>query len=196
MKHFLMRLNFRRARPRVWIGVVLIAVSIAGTVTVISLERQGAVVVLAQRFLPAGTVIEADDVVEARLANPPLGFEPRNPDVIGKRLSQDVGTGEILSDRVFDSTASPRRLVTIPLDVQPSRALKAGTRVQLWTVSPQESSPPVMVAVDAVVVAVRDGGFGQTGLMDVSITAREEIAVVSALGSEATLVAVMGGDAL
>lgn len=182
----------RKPSPRVWLGATLIAVSIAGTVTVITSERQGTIIVLASHFIPAGTVITESDISRARVADGGQGIVIEAGDVVGQRTATDIGPGEIVAPRLIDSSLDSRRLVTVPVETSPSREMVAGSRIQLWSVSGADSAPPRLVAVDAVVVAVRDSGFGQGSLLDVSIVARDEMRVISAVGSDGAVVAVMG----
>lgn len=184
--------SIRKPSPRTWLGASLVAVSIAGTVAVIGAERQGTMIVLASHFIPAGTVVTESDVAFARIVDGGQGIVREATDVIGRRTATDIGPGEIVASRLIDSSLDGRRLVTVPVTTTPSRELVSGSRVQLWTVSGTHSLPPQLVAVDAVIVAVRDSGFGQGGLLDVSIGARDEMRVISALGSDDTVVAVMG----
>lgn len=190
MKITLPRIASRRPRPRTLLGIALIGISIAGTTFVISRDRQGELVYLAGQYLVAGSIITDDDVVEARMSTP-FGVAGATPvAVVGKRLAEDVGPGEVISPRVIDTFTESRRVMTVSVGLTPAATVTAGARVQLWEVP--EGGVPRMVATDATVIAIRAGAFGGENLIDISIDSRDEIAVVTAVGVGAALIAVAG----
>lgn len=192
MKFIIPKPALRSPTPRTWLGVAVILVSIVGTAWVISDNSQGTGIILASRFIPAGTEITRDDVVEARIVGEGFVAATNIDDLIGKRVAHDLASGDLVTLHALDSTASERRVIAVPLGIAPSTTISSGMRIQLWSVAPNGSAPPMQVASDVVVVATRRGSFGDGDLLDVSIASRDETHLLAALGSEGLIVAIVG----
>lgn len=192
MKFTIPKPAFRSPTPRTWLGVAVILVSVIGTMWVISDNSQGTGIVLASRFIPAGTEITRDDVVEARIVGEGLVAETTVDELIGKRVALDLAAGDLVAQHTLDSTSVERRVIAVPLGIAPSTTITSGMRIQLWSVAPNGSAPPMQVATDVVVVATRRGSFGDGDLLDVSIASRDETHLLAALGSDGLIVAIVG----
>jgi hypothetical protein len=192
MKFTIRKSAFRSPTPRTWLGIAIILISAIGTTWVISDNSQGTGIVLASRFIPAGTEITSEDVVEARILGEGLVAATHIDELIGKRVALDVAAGDLVTRRALDSTGADRRVIAVPLGIAPSTTITSGMRIQLWSVAPNGSTPPLQVATDVVVVATRRGSFGDSDLLDVSIASRDETQLLYALGSEDLIVAIVG----
>lgn len=178
--------------PRVWLGISLIAVSIAGMAYSISLERSGTEMILATQFIPAGTIVTESDVTVVRVKTNGEVVLDKPPMAVGHRASVDIAAGDAITSHSLDGTVSARRIVAVPLETPPLSVLKPGDRLQLWFTSSQLASVPLLVARDAILVSALSSGFGAGDRIEVSISARDEIHLVTALGESGTLVAVKG----
>ena len=192
MKFSMPRIRLRAPSPRIWLGLALVAVSIAGTVWVISDRTQGTGIVLAKRFIPAGTTVTTGDVIEGRadadVVIPALTVE----EVIGQRTAHDLADGDVLSRHDIDSTVSSRTVVAVPLGISPAESITSGIRIQLWFVPRDAMSPPRVIAHDVVVISARRGSFGEGDVLDVSISSRDQDALLIALAAEGAVVATTG----
>ena len=190
------RIPKRMPSPRIWLGIALIGVSICGTVWVVSENSTGTGMVLAARFIPAGTVISGDDLAQVRV-QAEIDVSPIElSEVIGRRTAVDLAAGDLVSQHTLDSTASSRRAIAVPLDVAPASTIAAGSRIELWFVDAENSRPPRLAAHDVVVIAVRRGGFGDGDLVDVSIDVRDEGSLLAALGANGQVIATQGVDSM
>lgn len=194
MRRFIPRLTFRNPGPRVWLGLALIGVSIAGVVLTVATAREGVTIILANAYIPAGSIITESDVTTARLVAPngDVGDSPRA--VVGLRAAEDIAMGDVISRHHLDGSLSTRRILSVPLDFPPAKLIAPGDRVQIWFSPSNASSPPVLVARDAILIAVRASGFGDGDVIEISTVARDEIPLIEAMGSDGTLVAVKGGS--
>ncbi|MEY4397379.1 MAG: hypothetical protein RLZZ40_1135, partial [Actinomycetota bacterium] len=173
-------------------GLSLIAVSVAGTVAVITLNREGTVIIVASHFITAGTVLTDDDIEHATIrvgADIPIDAETH---VLGRRVATDIAPGESITSHDIDSTVARRRVISVPLTIAPPSYLRPGDRIQLWFAPTRQGDVPVVVTSDAVVVALRAGGFGEGAIVDVSIVDRDEAKTIAALGSDGAILAVIG----
>jgi len=196
-----MRLNIpplrgRMPSPRIWLGLALIGVSVFGTVWVVSENSTGTGMVLAARFIPAGTVISSDDLTEARVQADIDFASVALPELVGQRTAVDLAAGDLVSQHTLDSTSSQRRTIAVPLDIAPATTIASGSRIELWFVDAENSRPPRLAAHDVVVIAVRRGGFGEGELVDVSIDVRDEGSLLAALGANGQIIATKGVDSM
>jgi len=150
--------------------------------------------VLAARFIPAGTVISSDDLTEARVQADIDFASVALRELVGQRTAVDLAAGDFVSQHTLDSTSSQRRTIAVPLDIAPATTIASGSRIELWFVDAENSRPPRLAAHDAVVIAVRRGGFGEGELVDVSIDVRDEGSLLAALGANGQIIATKGVD--
>lgn len=186
--------RFRKPTPRTWLGLALVGVSIGGTVAVVADNAEGTGMVLATRFIPAGSTVESEDVVAVRVSAPVEVSELLVDDIVGRRLAVDVYVGDIVTEHALDSTIAPRRIIAVPLGVTSARSLSAGSRVELWFVATLGSEPPRMVAHDAILISSLEGSFGAGDLLEVSIDSRDEDAVLAAIGADGLILATEGTE--
>lgn len=196
MKFSFPRPRFATPPPRVLLGLALIAISIAGTVWVITDNSAGTGIVLANRFIAAGDVIEADDVSAASVVGPVSVAPLEASTVVGRRAAVDIVEGSMISRHHLDSSIAMRRVLAVPVGVTPATTLKAGSRAQLWFIPDDSATPPRIAANDVIVIVARRGSFGEGDILDVSISTSEEDSLMTALGSDGTLVATEGSDSM
>lgn len=196
-----MKFSFPRPRltappPRVLLGLTLIAISIAGTAWVIADNSTGTGIVLANQFIAAGDVIEADHVTTASVIGSTSVTPMDASVVVGRRAAVDIVEGSMISQHQLDTTISPRRVLAVPVGVTPATTVIAGSRAQLWFIPADSTTPPRIAATDVIVIAARRGSFGEGDILDISISTSEEDSLMTALGSDGTLVVSEGSDSM
>lgn len=185
-------LRRRLAASRTIVGIVLIVASVVGVVGVVRFSTPGDRVIMANSFLPAGTVITEDVIEEGRVSSGALNVNPTPTDVIGRVVGSDIGGGEIITARLLEPTQSSRVLVSAPLGVAPPSAFTNGAVVDLWSVSEDGDQPPITVARNAVIVSVTDSGFGGDSVLTVLVDPVQVDRVLGVLGSSHVIVATSG----
>lgn len=192
MKTFISLLRRAVRRSRTVVGLVLIAVSIVGVFVVVRVSAPGDVIIVASKFLPAGSVITASDIMPSRISNRSSDAVVAEGDVIGRRIGVDLGDGDIVTGRVLEPTTLSRVEVAVPLGVEPPSTINDGTEVDVWAIDSEGVSPPIAVARNAPVVSLVASGFGGDTIMTVLVSAIEVDAVLASLGSSRVLVATSG----
>ncbi|WP_460774874.1 SAF domain-containing protein [Microbacterium sp. GXF7504] len=143
--------------PRFLIGIVVVAVSIAGVWFVVASARQTAPVLVAARTLVAGEPVRSGDV---RVTEVALGTVADDYAVPGA-LADDavalrtVPAGELVPvDAVGTAEAVRTTVVVVPSGTAVPAAVAAGTRVEVW-VAPAGTDgavePPRILVADATV---------------------------------------------
>lgn len=193
MKKPTINFRLRAPRPRTWLGIALIGISIAGTVWVVADSRAGTGIVLAREFIPAGHVLVEADVESARLVSGSDWGKLTVGNVIGLRTAVDISPGEIITERVLDATIAPRKIVSVPVGITPSATIGAGTRIELWFIG-NAQGPAEQIARDAVVVSSRRGSFGDGDVVDLSVDARDAEHVLGSLGADGLFTMTVGGN--
>ncbi|MFM6967829.1 MAG: hypothetical protein ACKOWN_02715 [Microbacteriaceae bacterium] len=193
MKKPFINVRLRSPRPRTWLGIALIGISIAGTVWVVADSRAGTGIVLAREFIPAGHVLVESDVESARLVSDSDYGELVSGSEIGRRTAVDIAPGEIITARVLDATSVPRKIVSVPIEFTPSAALAAGTRIELWFIGTAQG-PAEQIARDAFVVSSRRGSFGDGTVVDLSVDARDAEHVLGSLGADGQFTMTLGDN--
>jgi hypothetical protein len=177
---------------RTLVGLVLIVSSIVGVILVVRSSSPGDRIVMAAMFLPAGTVITADSLREARVSPSPTESMLVAEDVIGRVAGVDIGDGEFISARMLEVIPESRIRVSVPLGIAPPTTVDRGSVIELWAVDADEVSPPHAVARNAVVVSVVESGFGGSTVLTLLVTAFEVDRVLSAVGSSHMMVVTEG----
>jgi len=180
------------AASRTLVGVALIIVSVVGVVSVVRLSTPGDRVIMANSFLPVGTVITEDVIEEGRVSSIAVNPSESPTDVIGRVVGSDIGGGEIITARLLEPISSSRVLISVPLGVTPPPAITSGTVVDLWSVNEDADMPPITVARNAVVVSVTDSGFGGDSVLTVLVDPVQVDRVLGVLGSSRVIVATSG----
>ncbi len=185
------RLRAIRLRSSALIGALLIVASIVGVNLVIRANNVGDPVLLAAEFLPAGTTVTDELIVDARLVGRTAESLDR-ADVIGRVLATDVGAGELITGREFDETLESDTIVAIPLGVAPADSIAVGSTVSLWDVDSDGIRPPVTIAGRATLLDVAEGSLGSEARVTVLLSALDVDRVLGALGSTSLIVATSG----
>ena len=140
-------------------------------------------VLTAARDLPAGSVIDADDLVTASFSpgTVPAGVLGSAADLVGRTTTGPVREGEAITDvRVLAGSlleGYPGR-VAVPVRVADPGAvglLRIGDRVDVIAADPQGRTEPVTVAADAPVVAlpeVDEAAMASGGLVVLAVDDR------------------------
>lgn len=178
--------------PRTLVGLVLIVSSVVGVFLVVRSSAPGDRIVMAATFLPAGTVITAESLREARISPAPPGSVLAAEDIIGRVAGVDIGDGEFISARMLEATPESRLRVSVPLGIDPPTTVAPGSVVELWSVDADELSPPHTVARNAIVLSVVESGLGGGTALTLLVTAFEVDRVLSAIGSSHMMVATEG----
>ena len=160
------------ARRR-WLAALLAGVAVAAAVQAATAPPQPAVGVLtAARDLPAGAVIDGDDLVTVDFApgSVPSGM---GRDVVGRTLAAPVRRGEPVTDvRLVGPslTAGNPELTAVPVrlpDAGMVQLLDVGDRIDLIGTDPQSSGASVVATGVPVLALPRpsadSGGSGQPG---------------------------------
>lgn len=186
-----------RLDPRLVIGVVLVAASIAGVVAVVSANDDSVPVYAAAATLTPGSPVDADDLVVTRVrldaaAELYIG-EDALPD--GALVARTVREGELvpLSAITLASSVGVSPVV-ISVDGTLAASVIEGADVDVWAAAPTElggfGSPAVLVSgVTVARVTVDDGLVAGTSGADVEI-------LVEKGDLAAVLAAIAEGDSL
>lgn len=183
------RLDSRRRSLILAIGLLLAAILVAG-----ALMQQGTntkVYLVANRDLPAGTMLSAQDVRLAELNLGPEGSTYLAGFKAGTVLSSSVSVGELIPARAAKSALSP---ATKPVRITPSQPLssriRVGSRIQLWFVPKSLSSETQVSAIqllgDTEVLAIHRGEQSMGKVIDdieIGVSTENLNAVITAIAS-------------
>ena len=176
-------------RSRVVVGLGFVIISIIGVGAVIQFSTPGDPVILATRFLSAGTVITEDHITAGRLSSATLADVVDATDLVGHALGVDVGKGEIVTARMLEPTSSTRVELSVPLGVAPPSGVARGSVVALWSLDTEGLVPPVAVANTATVMSLDEGNFGGETIATVLVNPADVDRVLAVLGTTRLLVA-------
>lgn len=158
----------RRVRTPKWLdlrlvaGALLVAVSVAVGVLVITNSGKTNRVWAVSRDVDAGTVLTASDLAlaEVRLVRSDRLYVPISSGVIGKTLNRPLRAGELLPRAVLANPA-PAMTMTVPLTTDQAPKIDRGQKITLW-VSTKKCQARVVVA-GVTVLEVDSGGGGSFG---------------------------------
>lgn len=187
---------------RLVVGVLLVLVSVAGGVRLVSsLDDTTPVYAAARDLLPGQAVGEGDVVaVEARLGDRVAGYVDASvPLEPGTHLLRQVGEGELVPVSALGTArAALDKAVGVPVDVVAARSLRSGTVVDVWVshrdregVGEKYLDPELLLA-GAVVESVPPqttglgAGLGRTAVQ-VVVPADEVGRVIAAVDQEARI---------
>jgi hypothetical protein len=145
--------------PRLVIGVLLVAASLAGVWFVVQQSSRTETAWAATRTLLPGEPIAAGDVeqVEVRLPQSQQHYLPASTDPVGMVVASTIGAGEVLPVRTLGEAAGTGR-AAIVIDVEGAlpRAVQPGSLVDVWTAAPTDDGydAPTVLVDDAIVVGV------------------------------------------
>lgn len=184
----------RKPTKRALLGLVLIAVSVAGTAVTIAVGNEGTTAVVATRMIVSGSTIAEDDVRSVKIS--PTGSAPTVTleSVVGQRAATDIVQGSTIVSANLDDTFYDKLVLSVPLGLVPAESVAEGARIRLWAIAPDQSAPVRLVARDVIVVGMRESGFGGEVTADVSLNDREAQNVLAALGANSMIVATTGGS--
>ena len=192
---------------RLALGVVLVLLAVVIGSRVVSSGGDRVQVWALRAPLAAGTTIAADDLVAVPVAVDALdAYVVSSTDVVGQRLTRDVGADELLpASAVVAGAAEARRLVTVPVDaLHAPPGLARGERVDVY-VTPQDGASvggdavtvlPALVLAGALVadpgVVDQSGASNQVGVV-LDVAAKDaDRAVAAARAGDVDLVRVGG----
>ncbi|MCW4384979.1 hypothetical protein OH146_04240 [Salinibacterium sp. SYSU T00001] len=148
--------------PRLAIGVVLVAASVAGVVAIVSAADRTVTVYAARSMLAIGDVVTAEELIETQVR---LGtatehyLSPGRVPSEGVIVTRVVGSGELVpADAVGDALSEDWASLVIPIAGELPRSLGEGTVVDVWAAreSVDEEEAPGIIASKVTVVAVTD----------------------------------------
>jgi len=156
--------------PRLAIGIVLVAASVAGVFGIVSTADASVQVLAARDDLAPGDRIDEGDLIEssARLADTDLYLLPGDLPDEGLVVTVAVGEGELVPLSAVGQTAGTRLAsVVVTINGQLPGSVGAGSTVDLWSARKGESStfgpPSVIVAGATVVRVIEDEGLVASG---------------------------------
>lgn len=161
----------RRVTPPSWLdvrlvlGVALVLASVVLGAVVLSRAEHTDPVVTAGRDLAAGTVLSPADLVvrQVHLDGASGSRYARTvDDLVGKRLVEPVGGGELVPLAATRSAAALTTL-TVPLAQGAAPDLRAGQRIEVWLSTAACSSVVLLPDVTVQSARTEDSGFGTSG---------------------------------
>ncbi len=158
-----------RVEPRLVVGVVLVAVSVAGGLLLAAAGDDTVPVLAAGRDLPANHVVRSGDLRSVRIGASDavvrtLVDGDRAGSLVGRVLLRPVAAGGLIDRRFVGSSARPEREITVPLTAEHALggAVRVGERVDvLATFGKGTADARTLTVVSAaeVVATVREEGF-------------------------------------
>lgn len=197
-----------RSRPfwsdaRFLLGILLVAVSIAGVALVVTAARQTAPVLAASRTILPGEKLGADDLRTVDVALGAAGDAYLAADALPDSAvaTRTIAEGELIPQEAIGA-ATDARVTTVVIDtaIDVPATIEAGTRVELWfapLLEPGVFDTPRILVADATVATVRrdEGVIGQEGAVLELVIPRSDVAATLAAtadGSSLSVVPVAG----
>lgn len=143
--------------PRLWLGLALVAVSVAGANAYTHRLGQRTVALVAEHAIAAGTELGEADVRAIAVAVPAgTGVATVASDIIGLAVTHDLAAGDIImSSAVTDYRDARTRTVSVPVRAGHLPALQHGSQVELWmtpSLQGAEAPGPARLLVDVATV--------------------------------------------
>lgn len=165
--------------PRLLVGLVLIAASVAGVVSLVHAGDRTAPFYAARADLPAGTTLASDDVIVVHVRVDGAEYVGVGQELEGAVLTRQVGEGELVpASALVTADDYDVRPVAVRTTRPVSDGIARGSLVDVWlTVVDEEGVPSssaiaTSVAVDDVVMD--DSAFAGTGSEIVYVNVPEE----------------------
>lgn len=188
--------------PRLIVGIILVLLSVAGGVRLISGLDRTDPVYAADRVLLPGEEISAADlrVVDARLGDAAEQYVAATGEIQpGTFVIRPVAPGELLPrEAVGDRSQSQDRTVTVTIDAATASTLTVGAVVDLWVSSREGGGgagtvylDPEVLIEEALVAQVPTGRSGLGGS-----TARAAVQIVVPADQVALVIAAVDQDGL
>ncbi len=156
--------------PRLAIGLVLIAASVAGVLGIVSSADASVSVLAARGDLAPGDRIDDDDLIvtSVRLADSDLYLLPGDVPDAGFVVTKAVAEGELVPASAVGSTAGTRfASIVVTVNGQLPGAVETGATVDLWAARKGELSsfgaPSVIVSGATVVRVIEAEGLVTSG---------------------------------
>lgn len=167
--------------PRFLLGVLLVAVSVAGVAGLVAVSDRSVEVYAARHALAAGDEVAAGDLVGVRVrlgktASAYLSAAPQ-PDTV---VTRTIAAGELVPVGALGAASAQRETsVVISVDGELPASIAVGSAVDVWAAAatgqssgagaPKFGAPRVLVPGGTVVRVVRDSGLGSTGGVAVEV---------------------------
>jgi hypothetical protein len=152
--------------PRFAIGVVLIAVAVAGTVFVVSAADSSTEVMVARTALVPGQKITTADLTVSKVSigDPALYLTPPDVGESGLIVSRAISEGEIVPVSAVGSIAGAQfTTVVVDLAGRLAESIEPGGTADLWSTSKTEDgdygAPSVIVGAATVVRIIEPDGL-------------------------------------
>lgn len=184
------------ADARFFLGIVLIAASIAGVWLIVTSSRATAPVYAAAHTIVPGQVVSAD---ELRVVDVALGSSAQEylaPDALSEGLvaTRTISEGELVPlGAVGDADAARTTTVVVRSAIDVPASVEAGSVVEVWSAPPGEQGrfdAPAILVADATVVSVsRDNTMigGGAASVELVIPRADVAATLAAVAAESAL---------
>lgn len=192
----------RRYRdPRLFIGLLLVTVSIGAVVGIVALADEGDDVLAAPRLLIEGERIDVDDLEPRRVV---LGVEGHGyvtaadiPET-GVVITRTVGPGELVPLSAVGDERGPRSTtVVVTLSTALGATVRPGDRLDLWAAPAEEAgrfgAPAVIASGTQLVRTVTAEGIvssGEAGRVELLVPRRDVARILFALANGDALSAI------
>lgn len=180
---------------RFFLGIVLVAASVAGVWFVVSASRQTVPVFAAARTIVPGEAVSGDDMRVVDVALGQVGGAYLDADALtdGLVAVRTIESGELVpQSAVGDAAAAHTTSVVLRSAVDVPGSVEAGTVVEVWAAPQIEGGydePRILVADATVVSVTRDDsmiGAGSAAL-ELVIARSEVAAMLAAMADESAL---------
>lgn len=186
---------------RLLVGLVLVAASIAGVVSIVAAADAGEDVLIAPRLLAPGDVVTIDDFEIRRVS---LGVEghgyigPADVPAEGMVVTRTVDAGELVPvTAVGDSRGPSATTVVVSLSTPIGATVRPGDSLDVWSAPANDGGrfgAPVVIASDAQLVRVvtEDAivSSADAGRIEVLVARRDVARILHALANGDALSAV------
>lgn len=181
---------------RFFVGILLIAASVAGVWFVVAAARETAPVFAAARTIVAGQELSSSDVRVVEVALGQVGDAYLEPDALGDGLvvTRTIEAGELVPASAVGSAAAARTTsVVLRSAVDVPESVVPGSVVEVWSaplITRGEYDAPRILVADAVVVSVtRDDSMigGGAAALELVIARSDVAATLAAIAGDAAL---------
>ena len=184
---------------RFLLGMLLIALSVAGVWLVVTTARQTAPVYAAARTLVPGETVAADDlrVVDVALGQVSDAYLAPTSLEQGVVATRTVGEGELLPSDAVGAAADARTTsVVIRTAAEVPASIAAGTRIEVWHAPPVDresfDAPRILVADATVATVTRDDAMVGAAQATLEIVIpRDEVASMLSARSDGSVISVV-----
>lgn len=188
--------------PRLLLGVVILLVSVAGVVTLVSSQDRTVPVYAAARSLGAGEELTTDDlrIVNVRIDEVSDHYLPATEEITGSiqtgsmQFVTAVQEGELVPARaVAEADPFDRRPVALEVPHSLPRAVQPGRLVDIWLVPPAvataegvpetEAASRIVEAAEVAAVVEDSSAFGTQSIVTVELLVNPEF-LPEAIGAQ------------